>query len=151
MVSKALIPVAGRGTRLRPLTSVVPKALLPLVDDSGTMKCVLHVICEQAVHSGAAHIGVVASPWQIDMLRQYFDAVDECGFAKLPATVEYITQVSPKGFGDAVLQGRSFVGDEPFLLLLGDHVQMEDGGQPACSLQVVKAFDSTDAVAMVGM
>ncbi|MHC4344516.1 MAG: sugar phosphate nucleotidyltransferase, partial [Planctomycetota bacterium] len=56
-----------------------------------------------------------------------------------------------EGFGDAVLQGRGFVGNEPFLLLLGDHIQLAANGKPPCSVQVVQAFDAGDAEAMVGM
>ena len=150
MIGKALIPVGGKGTRLRPLTSVVPKALFPLVDGGGRIKTVLHVICEQAIEAGANRIGVVVSPWQNDMIRRYFAAA-ESNFGKLPAVIEYITQASPEGFGDAVLQGRGFVGEEPFLLLLGDHIQLAANGKPPCSLQVAQAFDAADAEAMVGM
>lgn len=150
MISRALIPVAGKGTRLLPLTSVVPKALLALVDGAGRIKSVLHVICEQAIQAGVSQIGVVVSPWQEDMIRRYFAAV-ESDFGRLPASIEYITQASPMGFGDAVLQGRSFVGDEPFMLLLGDHIQLPADGSPPCSAQVARAFEAVDAVAMVGM
>jgi UTP--glucose-1-phosphate uridylyltransferase len=129
---------------------VVPKALFPLVDGGGRIRTVLHVICEQAIETGANQIGIVVSPWQNDMIRGYFSAV-ESQFGKLPAVIEYITQASPEGFGDAVLQGRGFVGDEPFLLLLGDHIQLAPNGKPACSLQVTQAFDAADAEAMVGM
>jgi len=137
--------------RLRPVTSVVPKALFPLVDAAGGIKSVLHVICEQAIASAVEHITIVVSPWQIDMVRQYFDALCEGRFARLPACIEYVIQTSPKGFGDAVLQGCSFVGDEPFLLLLGDHIQVEENGKPPCSAQVVQAFNSTGPVAMIGV
>ncbi|MHC4498715.1 MAG: sugar phosphate nucleotidyltransferase [Planctomycetota bacterium] len=150
MIGKALIPVAGKGTRLMPLTSVVPKALFPLVDGGGRIKSVLHVICEQAMDAGANKIGVVVSPWQDEMIRRYF-AVVERDFGRLPAGIEYIKQSSPKGFGDAVLQGRNFVGDEPFLLLLGDHIQLAENGRSPCSVQVAQAFEAANAVAMVGM
>jgi UTP--glucose-1-phosphate uridylyltransferase len=129
---------------------VVPKALFPLIDSGGRTKTVLHVICEQAIEAGVDRIGVVVSPWQNDMIRRYFSAV-ESQFGQLPAAIEYITQASPKGFGDAVLQGRGFVGEEPFLLLLGDHIQLAANGKPPCSLQVTEAFGAADAVAMVGM
>jgi UTP--glucose-1-phosphate uridylyltransferase len=150
VVRKALIPIAGQGTRLMPLTRAVPKAMFPLVDSTDKVKSVLHVICEEAASAGTEHIGVVVSPWHIEMVRAYLDAVCEDDSGKLAARIECITQSSPRGFGDAVLQGRSFVGDDPFMLLLGDHIQMEDPGKPACSVQVSNAFCSTDAVAMVG-
>lgn len=134
-----------------PVTSVVPKAMFPLVDAAGQIKSVLHVICEQAISAGVEHIGIVVSPWQTDMVRQYFAAVVEGNFEKLPVHIEYITQASPNGFGDAVLQGLNFIGEEPFMLLLGDHIHIADREQPSCVSQVAKAFDSFDAVAMIGM
>ena len=107
MISKALIPVAGKGTRLLPLTSVVPKALFALVDGAGRIKSALHVICEQAMQAGVSQIGVVVSPWQKDMICRYFAAV-ESDFAKLgPANqVEgwkdyaYITRITTDSTGE---------------------------------------------------
>jgi len=151
MVRKALIPIAGKGTRLMPVASVVPKAMFPLIDSTDNIRSVLHVICEQAVSAGAQSIGIVISPWQAGIVQRYFEAVCEYGFAELPARIEYITQASPKGFGDAVLQARSFVGDEPFMLLLGDHIHIPDNDKPRCASQVVGAFDSAGAAAMIGM
>jgi UTP--glucose-1-phosphate uridylyltransferase len=150
MISRALIPVAGRGTRMLPLTSVVPKALLGLVDGAGRMKSVLHVICDEAIAAGVGQIGVVVSPWQEQMVRDYFVAA-ESEFGEFGAAIEYIVQGEPKGFGDAVLQCRDFVGDEAFLLLLGDHIHVADDGEPACGFQVVEAFGRSEAVTMVGV
>ena len=150
MISRALIPVAGRGTRMRPLTSVVPKALLGLVDGGGRLKSVLHVICEEAIAAGVGQIGVVVSPWQEQMVRDYFAAV-ESEFGGFGAAIEYIRQVEPKGFGDAVLQCRDFVGDEAFMLLLGDHIHVAADGEAACGLQVAEAFSRSKAVTMVGV
>ena len=151
MVRKALIPIAGKATRLMPVTSVVPKAMFPLVNAAGQIKSVLHVICEQAISAGVKHIGIVVSPGQTHIVRQYFTAVDEGNLGELPVQIEYITQASPDGFGDAVLQGLDFIGDGPFMLLLGDHMHIEDQGQPSCAAQVARAFDSADGVAMIGM
>ncbi len=151
MIRKALIPIAGKGTRLMPVTSVVPKAMFPLIDSTDNIKAVLHVICEHAVSAGAQSVGIVMSPWQVGIVQRYFEAAREYGFEELPARIEYITQTSPKGFGDAVLQARNFVGDEPFMLLLGDHIHIPDDDKPACAAQVVEAFDSAGAAAMIGM
>ncbi len=151
MVRKALIPIAGKATRLMPITSAVPKAMFPLVNAANRIQSVLHVIYEQVISAGVEHIGIVVSPWQMDVVRQYFAAVNKGGSEKLPVHFEYITQVSPDGFGDAVLQGLNFIGDEPFMLFLGDHVHIEDQDKPSCAFQVVTAFDSADAVAMIGM
>ena len=151
MVRKALIPIAGKATRMMPLASVVPKAMLPLVSSANQIQCVLHVICEQAMSAGIESIGIIVSPQQTDMVRRYFTAVRKGGFGQLPAQIEYITQETPQGFGDAVLQGRDFIGDEPFMLLLGDHIHVHDDGRPPCAAQIAKAFDCCNSAAMVGV
>ena len=151
MVRKALIPVAGRGTRLMPMTSVVPKCMLPLVDGSDQIRPILHILCEQAISAGVDSIGIVVSQSQTEMVRQYFAACNECGLAKLSAHIEYVIQESPRGFGDAVLEGLDFVGEEPFIVLLGDHISLADRGKPSCILQVITAYNTLDAVAMIGM
>jgi UTP--glucose-1-phosphate uridylyltransferase len=150
-VRKALIPIAGKATRMMPISSVVPKAMLPLVNAANQIQCVLHVICEQATAAGIEHVGIVLSPQQIDMVGRYFDAVRKGGFGKLPARIEYITQDKPQGFGDAVLQARDFIGPEPFMLLLGDHIHIHDAGQPPCTAQVAQAFDGCNPAAMIGV
>ncbi|MFC1636358.1 sugar phosphate nucleotidyltransferase [Planctomycetota bacterium] len=150
MIRKALIPIAGNATRLMPVTSVIPKAMFPLVNGENQIQCILHVICEQAISAGINHIGIVVSPAQTDMVRQYFTVIRKCGFGELPAQIEYIIQAAPQGFGDAVLQGLDFVGEEPFMVLLGDHVYVHDNNEPPCTVQVARAFDSFDGVAMIG-
>ena len=151
MVRKALIPIAGKATRLMPLTSVIPKAIFPLINFENQVQCVLHVICEQAISAGIEYIGIVVSPQQINIVRQYFSTIRKGGFGEFAAQIEYITQESPRGFGDAVLQGLNFIGEEPFMSLLGDHVYAHDDDKPCCTLQVARAFDSINGVAMVGM
>jgi UTP--glucose-1-phosphate uridylyltransferase len=151
MVRKALIPIAGKATRLMPITSVIPKAMFPLVNAENQIQCVLHVICEQVISAGISHIGIVVSPRQISIVRRYFSVICKGGFGKSPVHIEYITQKSPRGFGDAVLQGRDFIGEEPFMLLLGDHIYVQDDDQPPCAAQVARAFDSSNGVAMVGV
>ena len=151
MIRKAVIPVAGRGTRLMPVTSVVPKALFPLVDNHNRIRSALHIICEQVLSAGVEQIGVVVSPWQIKMLQQYFEAVQENYEGGASVYLKYITQPEPAGFGDAVSRASDFVGDEPFMLLLGDHICIENKTKPPCTVQVAKAFDSVLAAAMIGM
>ena len=151
MVRKALIPVAGKGTRLMPVSSVVPKAMFPLVDGRNEIRSVLHVICQQVVSAGIESVGIVVSPWQTEMIREYFKTVQQSNSDRLPSHIEYLVQPLPKGFGDAVMQATEFIGDEPFMLLLGDHIYVEDSNKPPCPAQVAKAFDSTGGVAMIGM
>ncbi|UCG60028.1 MAG: NTP transferase domain-containing protein [Phycisphaerales bacterium] len=152
VLRKALVPVAGRGTRLAPLTRVVPKALFPLVNSSGLVRAVLHVILEQATRAGVEQIGIVVSPEHRKMLQQYVDSAKECDAGELAAAhVEFIVQPRPRGFGDAVLRGADFVGDEPFMLLLGDHLYLSNRNQLTCAEQVIRAFNTTGGVAVVGV
>jgi len=151
MIRKALIPISGKATRLMPVSSVVPKAMFPLVDRHGCLHTVLHIILKEAAFAGIECVGVVISPWQRETLHQYFDAVSSEEASELPSHTEYIAQSSPKGFGDAVLKGADFVGNEPFILMLGDHVYIEDPNKLPCVVQIAKAFDSVGGVAMIGM
>jgi len=134
-----------------PISSVVPKAMFPLVDGRNEIHSVLHVICQQVASAGIDAIGIVVSPWQTEMIRKYFETVQQSNSGRLPVSIEYLVQTSPKGFGDAVMQAAEFVGDEPFMLLLGDHIYVEDRDKLSCPAQVAKAFDSTGGVAMIGM
>lgn len=150
MIRKAIIPVAGRGVRLMPVSSVVPKAMFPLVDKHNKIRPVLHVICEQAASAGVESVGIIVSPWHTKMIQEYFKTVQQGNAGRLPDSIEYIVQPSPKGFGDAVMQAAEFVGAESFMLLLGDHVYIQDPSASPCPVQVAQAFDSTGGVAMIG-
>ena len=151
MIHKVLIPVAGRGTRLMPVTSVVPKALFPLVTNDNTIRCFLHMILEQIVTAGIEQVGIVVSQNQTDLLKQYFKSAVSGGFGRLPVHIEYIVQSTPAGFGDAVLQAADFVGNEPFVLMLGDHIHIAGDNEPSCVMQVTGAFEDSDGAAMIGV
>lgn len=154
MIDKAVIPIAGSGTRLRPVTHVVPKAMFPLVDARGRLRTVVHMILAEAVEAGVDAAALIVSPGQREMIEPYLDAVADCGGeVGLPERIEYILQPKPEGFGEAVLRARPFVGsDAPgFLLLLGDHVYLAEGGHPPCGRQVIDAFATRQGAAMIGM
>ena len=154
MIDKAVIPIAGSGTRLRPVTHVVPKAMFPLVDARGRLRTVVHMILAEAVEAGADAAALIVSPGQREMIEPYLDAVADCeGEVGLPGRIEYILQPKPEGFGEAVLRARPFVGpDAPgFLLLLGDHVYLSDRGVAACGRQVIDAFATRPGAAMIGV
>ena len=154
MIDKAVIPIAGAGTRLRPVTGVLPKAMFPLVDAAGRLRTVVHMILSEAVEAGAQEAALIVSPGQRELIEPYFDVVrGSGGEVSLPERIEYILQPKPEGFGEAVLRARTFVGpDAPgFLLLLGDHVYLAEPGRPPCGRQVIDAFAARQGVAMVGM
>jgi UTP--glucose-1-phosphate uridylyltransferase len=152
MVGKAVIPIAGLGTRLLPVSRVVPKAMLPLMGADGRLRTVLHVICAEARAAGAGEVGVVVSPGQREVCEAYFEAARQAGADDLPERIEYILQETPAGFGDAVAAAAAFVGtDEDFLVMLGDHVYRADPGEASCAAQVVGAAQRHRGAAMIGV
>jgi UTP--glucose-1-phosphate uridylyltransferase len=151
MIRKALIPVAGLGARLRPFTLAVPKALLPLPDATGRIRPVIDFIIAEASSAGVTRVGLIVSPGQQEMIERYFSGLTCSPGSVLPERIEYILQPKPAGFGDAVARGRHFVGDEPFMLLLGDHVYLPGRGAPPCAAQVASALAEYGGAAMVGV
>jgi len=123
-ITKAVIPIAGLGTRLRPITSAVPKALLPVPGPNGQPIAVLHHILLEAAAGGIESAAVVISPAHERMIADYLECAHESG--RIPR-VELIHQASPAGFGDAVSLARAFVGNDAFAVFLGDHVYAPTG------------------------
>ncbi len=112
---KALIPAAGRGTRMRPVTWTVPKELLPV----GTRPAI-HRVVEEAAAAGLDRIGVVLGPGK-ELIRDYLETARRHGeFAD--CSFDYLWQEQPNGLAEAIWAARSFTGDDPFALLLPDNV-----------------------------
>ncbi len=152
MIRHAIIPIAGKGTRMYPVARAVPKALLPLVDPADRLRCVLHAICAEAGSAGVTDACVVVSPDQRAAVEAYFAQARRGGFTDLPERILFVEQTIPAGFGDAVLQAAGFAAGQPVLLMLGDHVHLAAPGEPGCAAQVVRAYVEHDQpAAMVGM
>lgn len=112
---KALIPAAGRGTRMHPVTWAVPKELLPV-----GAKPAIHRVVEEAAAAGVDQIGVIIGPGK-ELIRQYLDTAAARGeFAGL--AFDYLWQEEPLGLAEAISLARSFTADDPFALLLPDNV-----------------------------
>lgn len=127
---KAVIPVAGMGTRFLPATKAVPKELLPVVD-----RPALQYIVEEAARAGLPEVLMVTGRNK-GSIEDFFDSTPELETAlekkgdesRLEAVrsstdvaqVHFVRQGEAKGLGHAVLQAAAFVGDEPFAVLLGD-------------------------------
>lgn len=162
-VRKAVITAAGRGTRQYPATSVVQKEMLPLVDRDGLTKPLIQIIAEEALDAGITEICIVVSPGDEEKFRQYFRALQKDllpafsgkewalkeseKLARIETSLTFVIQENPEGYGDAVYRARNFVGDEPFLLLLGDHVYISSG-KVRCARQLVDAYHSSEAEAV---
>ena len=131
-VRKAVIPVAGFGTRFLPVTKAVPKALLPVLDTP-----VIHLAVEEAAAAGIEHVIMVVSPNQ-EAIGTYFDEstdlermLERQGRSSLlewlphfsdAVEITYVKQREPLGNGHAVLVAKQSIGDEPLAVLLPDDV-----------------------------
>ncbi len=131
-IRKAVIPAAGLGTRFLPATKAVPKELLPIVD-----KPTIQYIIEEAVAAGVRDVILICARGK-DSIVDHFDLASELeahlertgkhelreqmrAIARL-ANVVTVRQHEPLGLGHAVLCARDLVGDEPFVVMLGDDV-----------------------------
>ncbi len=150
-VKKAVIPAAGLGTRFLPATKAMAKEMLPIVD-----KPTIQFIVEEALKSGIEDILIVTGKAKRP-IEDYFDAnlelemtLKEKGKDELLKLVEettdvnlhFIRQSHPKGLGHAVLQAKAFVGNEPFVVMLGDDL-ME--GEIPLSKQLMNDYEKTHA------
>jgi len=156
-VKKAVIPAAGFGTRMLPASKSIPKEMLPLVD-----KPVIHYIIEEAIASGIEDILIITNRGKAAM-DDYFDyspeleeALSRSGRAseleqarKIAdmANIFYVRQKETRGLGHAVYRAKSFVGDEPFAVLLGDDIMV---GEIPVTKQLADAAEKYGAAA-VGM
>ncbi len=126
-IHKAVITAAGKNQRTLPLQT--------LVDRNGVPKTALAIIIEEALQAGVEEIAVVVAPG------------DEVSFQTAAGAhakrVRFIPQAAPRGYGHAVFCAREFVGDEPFLLLVGDHLYVSrDAKNCAQQLAVVAEAES---------
>ena len=131
-ITKAVIPAAGLGTRMLPAAAGVPKEIMPIVD-----KPSIQYLIEEAVEAGITDILIITNRGK-EAIENYFDYSVEyenklVSSGKLEllekqrsvanlANIYFIRQKEPKGLGHAVLRAKSFVGDEPFMVLYGDDV-----------------------------
>lgn len=106
---KALILCGGKGTRLRPITDFIPKQLIPIAN-----KPLIFYTIELLLKSGINEIGIVVNEENKDIFKQTLDDKFEIDF-------HYFIQNKPKGIADGVLQAEEFIGDEKFVMVLGDN------------------------------
>ncbi|SHH51697.1 glucose-1-phosphate thymidylyltransferase [Thermosipho atlanticus] len=113
---KALILCAGKGTRLRPLTFTIAKHLIPIAN-----KPVIYYSLEKIKNAGIEEIGIVVNPENIKDFQKFIGNGNHFGLK-----VEYIIQEEPKGLAHAVWISKDFVGDEDFLMYLGDNLILDN-------------------------
>ncbi|MEO1781208.1 UTP--glucose-1-phosphate uridylyltransferase GalU [Enterococcus diestrammenae] len=156
-VRKAVIPAAGLGTRFLPATKAIAKEMLPIVD-----KPTIQFIVEEALESGIEDILIVTGKGKRP-IEDHFDSNVELeqnlsskGKTELLALVEettginlhFIRQKHPLGLGHAVLCAKAFVGDEPFVVMLGDDI-MQD--KVPLTKQLINDYEKTNASTLAVM
>lgn len=153
-VRKAIIPVAGFGTRMYPETRFVKKEFLPVVDKNGIAKPVIMCLLEELDDAGIEEIILVVGKEELPQFEEMFGKpLSDEHIEKLPERVReyekkiarigkklrYAIQAERRGFGHAVYQAREYLEKEPVLLMLGDFVYRSNRNL-SCTMQTIKAF-----------
>ncbi len=152
-ITKAVLPVAGFGTRVLPATKTIPKEMLPVVD-----RPALQYVVDEALEAGIEHFIFVTGRGK-GAIEDYFDTAYELEDAlknkgkieildgildakPLEGTMSFVRQQAAKGLGHAVWCARDIVGDEPFAVLLPDVLIQTRAGVKSCLAQMMEAYEN---------
>ena len=153
-VRKAVIPAAGFGTRLFPASKAAKKELFPIIDRDGIAKPAILLIVEEALEAGLEEVIIIVQEGDLAAFRSFFhEQVSIENYNKLPPyfkdyarrimeigrRVSFAIQPTQEGFGHAVYCAREAVGNEPFLLMFGDHLY-QSNDDCSCTRQLVQAY-----------
>lgn len=155
-IKKAIIPVAGFGTRLFPVTKALKKDFFPVMDTDGILKPALFILLEQLVQAGIEKICLVIAEGEQQIYDSFFSPISREYYEKLPEDkkkfedlleslkdkITYVYQKERKGFGHAVYQCHDFANNEPVLLLLGDMIY-HSNSEKNCMSQMIDAYEAT--------
>jgi UTP-glucose-1-phosphate uridylyltransferase/mevalonate kinase len=154
-VRKAVIPAAGFGTRLFPATKATKKELFPIVDRDGIAKPAILLIVEEVLKAGIDEVIIIVQEYDLEAFQSFFNVqVTIENYNKLPRHfqeyaqrileigrhVSFVIQETQEGFEHAVYCAREAVGNEPFLLMLGDHLYRSTG-ETSCAQQLIEAYN----------
>lgn len=154
-VRKAVIPAAGFGTRLFPATKAVKKELFPVIDREGRAKPVILTIVEEALSAGIEEVCIIVQSEDRDLFEEVFCMPPTIeNFNKLSREqqlycryltdignrITFLAQDTQEGFGHAVHCAKEWVGGEPFLLLLGDHLYTSNI-EVSCARQLIDVYE----------
>jgi UTP--glucose-1-phosphate uridylyltransferase len=156
-ITKALIPVAGLGTRFFPASQACKKEMFPVIGSDGVARALLHFQILDLLNAGVEQICLIVQPGEDQTILQYFKAfIDNFGSLKngerfrteaeqirsVLDCLAFVNQDRQEGYGHAVYQGRAFAAGEPVLLCLGDHLFR--GKTTSCHRQLIQAFERCD-------
>ena len=154
-VRKAIIPVAGFGTRMYPATRGIKKEFCPVVDKDGLVKPGILVLLEELDNIDIEQICLILNREEEAYYTDYFfKPISDSHYEKLPKVMQeyekkiskiakklkFVYQEEQKGFGHAVYQAKQFADGEPVLLLLGDTIYSSNNGEP-CTKQLLDAYE----------
>jgi UTP--glucose-1-phosphate uridylyltransferase len=163
-VRKALIPAAGFGTRLFPASKATKKELFPIIDRDGIAKPAILLIVEEALEAGIDEVIIIVQENDLNDFSSFFNVqITIENYNKLPRQfqdysrrileigqhVRFQIQRNQEGFGHAVWCAKEFIGNEPFLLMLGDHIYRSTG-ESSCARQLVEAYQQ-HGISVVGL
>ena len=155
-IRKAIIPAAGLGTRFLPVTKSMPKEMLPIID-----KPVIHYVVEEAIDAGIDDIIIITGRGK-RAIEDYFDASPELEMrlkdqkknetlkrlkeiSDFPG-IHYVRQKEPNGLGDAILKAEKHIGNEPFAVLLGDDIIVNNH---SCTGQLMSVFSRFQSISNI--
>jgi UTP-glucose-1-phosphate uridylyltransferase/mevalonate kinase len=157
-VKKAVIPAAGYGTRLFPASKAVKKELFPIIDREGHAKPVILSIVEEALSGGIEEVCIIVQSEDRELFEEIFkvpppieifnklsrDNQQYCDYLlDIGHRITFLSQDSQEGFGHAVYCAREWIANEPFLLLLGDHLYSSDF-DVSCTRQLLDVYERMD-------
>lgn len=158
-IKKVVIPIAGMGTRFLPVTKVIPKELLPIID-----KPIIHLIVQEAIDAGIETVVFVTSRPKI-LVEDYFDPADLTAHKlvsqnksdliestlELSKKIDFVSvrQYEQKGLGHAVLQASPVVNGQPFAVILGDDVILKSSRSTGIG-PCIEKFESLGKGSVVG-
>jgi len=153
MITKAIIPVAGKGTRFLPVTKIVCKTLFPIIN-----KPTIQYLLEELLDTTVKDVYIVISDEQTDV-KEYFNLhstyynnlkKDYTELANLSnllkrLNITFVTQNEPKGLGDAILCCKDLIGDDDFAVMLGDDLVLRDNNTTYGIGDLINQYDELNA------
>ncbi|MBP5511805.1 GHMP kinase [Candidatus Saccharibacteria bacterium] len=158
-IKKAIIPVAGNGTRMFPITKIIPKPFLPVVDHDNIIKPAFMHLLEELDDAGIKEIALVIDRDQQLVFEKFFEKTKDPAILnklsnqtldydnrlfEIGKKITYIIQEEKRGFGHAVSLCSAFANNEPVLLMLGDQLY-KSNEQQSCTSQLLENFAKTNS------
>jgi UTP--glucose-1-phosphate uridylyltransferase len=155
LIRKAVVPIAGLGTRLFPASHACKKELFPIVGPDGIARALVHYQIMDLIEAGIEQICIVVRPGEEQLVVDYFQGPGEAYIKRLEkypdlaqeaermsaalGRISFAVQERQEGYGHAVYQSKAFANGDPILLCLGDHLFR--GGDQSCHSQLMQAYE----------